>query len=286
MRTLLALLLAPGVLSAAPFDDYHNFVLINAAEDGKLQAIDALTPELIREHDAVLPDTRGAFVVVQTNDGRRAKLLVENARVKAADGTQVPLVLVSRFVTFREGTERAVHNSGQNVQVHAGLRFHVDLGQVVPASVGGDLEVVPDPQSPRRLLLKPVGRAKLFLLTAPLPGVGPPKSDRPMITADAFDPKFVNGTYHLFDDGRKSGKLTLSVDEAGVLSGHYLSDRDQEKYDVSGKLGNPKHALTFTIKFPRVEQAFTGHLFTGDGKAIAGTSNLQGRPAGFYAVRE
>ena len=46
------------------------------------------------------------------------------------------------------------------------------------------------------------------------------------------------------------------------------------------------HAVAFTIQFPQVAESFQGHLFSGDGKAIAGTSKLQDREAGFYAVRE
>jgi hypothetical protein len=54
---------------------------------------------------------------------------------------------------------------------------------------------------------------------------------------------------------------------------------------VTGKLGPARHALSFTIKLPQVEEQFTGWLFTGDGHAIAGTSKLVDREAGFYAIR-
>ena len=45
------------------------------------------------------------------------------------------------------------------------------------------------------------------------------------------------------------------------------------------------HAISFAIKFPQVEQTFTGFLFTGNGKAICGTTKLQDRETGFYAER-
>ena len=43
--------------------------------------------------------------------------------------------------------------------------------------------------------------------------------------------------------------------------------------------------MRFTVTFPRSEQVFQGMLFTGDGKALAGTSRIADREAAFYAVR-
>jgi hypothetical protein len=40
------------------------------------------------------------------------------------------------------------------------------------------------------------------------------------------------------------------------------------------------------VRYPRTEQAFKGMLFTGTGKAIAGTSRMADRDAAFYATRE
>ena len=46
------------------------------------------------------------------------------------------------------------------------------------------------------------------------------------------------------------------------------------------------HAVQFKVTFPRSVQTFYGMLFTGDGRVLTGTSDLQGRETGFYAVRE
>ena len=73
--------------------------------------------------------------------------------------------------------------------------------------------------------------------------------------------------------------------ENGDIDGHYFSDKDGSKYDVSGNIGNPKHLVEFTVTFPRAVQNFRGMLFTGDGRVITGTSRLQERETGFYAVR-
>ena len=106
-----------------------------------------------------------------------------------------------------------------------------------------------------------------------------------VVMGEKFDPKYFAGNFRLFDDGRRSGKLTLKVDDEGGVTGSYYSDKDGQKYDVQGKIGTPHHSIEFRVKFPRSEQVFKGMLFTGDGKAIAGTSRLVEREAGFYAVR-
>jgi hypothetical protein len=98
--------------------------------------------------------------------------------------------------------------------------------------------------------------------------------------------RFFNGDYKLFDDGRRSGTLTLKVAENGEVVGHYFSDKDGQKYEVSGKVSNaPQHRIDFVVTYPRTTQVFSGFLFTGDGKAITGSSRLENRETGFYAVR-
>jgi hypothetical protein len=105
------------------------------------------------------------------------------------------------------------------------------------------------------------------------------------VIGPTFEPRYFNGTYKLHDDGRRSGTLTLEVANDGDVSGTYFSDKDGQKYEVSGKIGVTRHSLQFAIKFPRTQQHFTGWLFTGDGKALTGFSRLQDREAGFYALR-
>ncbi|MCS7047452.1 MAG: hypothetical protein NZO58_13930, partial [Gemmataceae bacterium] len=83
----------------------------------------------------------------------------------------------------------------------------------------------------------------------------------------------------------RSGTLHLKVADNGQVSGAFYSDKDGSKYEVEGKIGNPNHTITFLITFPRTVQHFTGAMFTGDGKAIAGFARLQERETAFYAVR-
>src|SRR5262249_6371324 len=130
----------------------------------------------------------------------------------------------------------------------------------------------------------PVGKAKIYLVTKPLPGTEPKKADK-VVIGETFEPRYFNGTYKFYDDGRRSGKLVLKVLANGEVTGDYFSDKDGQKYEVFGKVGVPKHSIQFTIKFPRTEQVFQGWLFTGDGKALTGSARMQDRETGFYALR-
>jgi hypothetical protein len=191
------------------------------------------------------------------------------------------MLLIDRFVTFREGTERGVVAAGKSVQLYDGFQFHLDLGQVVPPTVGGDLSASYDGKS---LRLVPAGKAKVYLVSKPPTPTALPKSARPEV-GETFETRFFNGVYKLRDDGRRSGTLTLSVTDSGVVSGSYTTDSDGQKYEVVGKTGPQRHAIQFVIKYPRVEETFQGFLFTGDARALAGTCKMQEREAAFYAVR-
>jgi len=278
------LLLAPlNVHAADAFDLYTNFVIRDGIDEKKFRLIDELTPEMITEFDQVLPDAKATTIFVRSNDGRHTKLLVRRARIKVKD-EQVPILHIVRWVTYRPAIERAIFAQGENVYLYPGFEFQVDHGQVVPAHVGGDLRVVAADDSPLSLSLKPIKEAKIYLLDKALPNLAPKKAEK-LVVGETFEIRYFAGKYKLYDDGRRSGELVLAVDEKGDITGSYYSDRDGLKYDVVGKVGTPKHSLTFTVQLPRTEQVFQGHLFTGNGKAIAGSSKMQGREAGFYAER-
>lgn len=282
-RATMVLLALAAAVRAEPFDHYTNPVLSKAVEGKNVREVKELTPAVIVENDRVLPKTTSAFLVVKTNGGRYAKLLVQAAKQKTDAENSVPILSIEQFVTYKEGDERTVLASGKNQSLYAGFRFSLDLGQVVPEALGGDLlfRVEGD-----KVVTVPVGKARVFLVTKHDPAVEPKRGGK-FVMPDKFDAKVFAGTYALRDDGRRSGKLTLKVDDDGKgITGSYYSDKDGQKYDVVGKVGPQAHAVEFTVKLPRTEQTFKGMLFTGDGLAIAGTSRLADREAGFYAVRE
>ena len=276
----------PGVL-ADSFDHYTNRILAKVPTAAGVKKIEKLTPELMVEHSRVLPGISATFVVVKTNDGRLSKLLVQPAqqKIKKGDGKEVrtvPILLLERFVTYREGEERTIDAQGKMIRLFGGFHFDLDMGQVVPANFGGDLQLVVKGDDS---YVEPVGKAEIYLVTKHLKEANPKKQSRPEI-GEAFEARYFNGSYKLYDDGRRSGTLHLKVADNNEVTGSYYSGKDGRKYEVTGKVSsNPNHAIQFRITFPKSVQSFQGLMFTGDGRAIVGSSRLQDRETGFYAVR-
>jgi len=280
----LALVAMAPLPAARPdvFEHYNNPVLVKMVDTNHVKEVGELTPDLILDHDRILPGTPGAFVVVKTNEGRYAKLVVQSARQKLDGNRFLSTLRIEHYVTYKGGEEEAVQARGQSLTLFPGYRLSLDLGQVVPEEVGGDVRFVADGT---KIYLEPLSKARLFLVVKPMEGIGPKKGPRVVVAADKFDLRYFNGTYRLHDDGRRSGKLVLKVDEDGSVSGALYSDKDGSKYELRGRVGMPNYSIQFTVQFPRSEQTFQGFLFTGDGKVLAGSSRLLEREAGFYAVR-
>jgi hypothetical protein len=275
------LISSAGVLRADAFDHYFNAHLDKLTTAKEAQRITELTPNLMVEHSRALPGVTATFVVVRTNEGRLCKLLVQPAQQKLPKQT-LPIALIERFVTFREGEERTLHASGQNVRLFDDFRFNLDIGQVVPAGVTADIRFI---ATGDKVFLEPIGKAEMFVVTKPLAEATPKKLPK-LVVGAAFEPRYFSGSYKIYDDGRRSGILNLKVADDGEVAGFYYSDKDGQKYEVEGKVGRPNHSIQFKITFPRTVQQFQGWMFTGDGRAITGTSRLQERETGFYAVRQ
>jgi hypothetical protein len=266
---------------ADAFDDYTNPLLVKAAAGDAVKEMKQVTPDDLLNNDRVLKGMDGAMLIVKTNGGRNAKLLVHPTAQKTDATHSVPTLLIDRYVTYKEGEERTLLATGKNLALFPGFRLSLDMGQVVPEALGGDLRFVVDGD---KSYVEPVGKAKLYLLTKALPEATPKKAGK-VVIGEKFEPRYFNGKYKLFDDGRRSGELVLKVDDDGAVSGAYYSDKDGQKYEVHGKVGTPNYSIQFTVQFPRAEQTFQGWLFTGDGKHMAGSSRMNEREAGFYATR-
>jgi hypothetical protein len=281
LASLVLAALSCGTARADTFDRYTNSILGKVAEAEGVQTPAKVTPQLLADSGKLLPGSSAALIVIKTNGGRYSKLALQIARQRTPNG-QVPIALVERFVTFKEGDERALQATGGPIHLYSGFQLNLDLGQVVPAEVGGDLKFVSENG---QSWLEPVGMAKLYLLTKPLPGTEVKKLTRPMI-GEVFEPRFFSGTYKLLDDGRRAAKLILKVDDDGTVSGEYISDMSGRSYEVYGKVANPKHQITFTVKFPQTEQTFQGWMFTHEGKMITGSTRMQEREFGWVATRQ
>jgi hypothetical protein len=282
VASLFVLFVLPAVARADAFDHYFNKVLAAIPESKNAVKTDKVTNTLMVKHSRVLAGVGEAFLVVKTNDKRWAKLLVRPAGHKISDDESKPIVIIERYVTFREGEERTIQASGQNVRLFEDFRFSLDIGQVVPKDIAADLRVGVDKGN---VYLEPIGKAEIYIVTKHLPEANPPKTGK-LVVGDKFEMHYFNGAYKLYDDGRRSGTMHIKVAENGVVTGHYFSDKDGQKYEVEGKVSSStKNMIDFTITYPRVIQTFTGFLFTGDGKAMTGSSRLDNRETGFYALR-
>ncbi|HLN28359.1 MAG TPA: hypothetical protein VK395_11515 [Gemmataceae bacterium] len=278
---LLAASLARPSLGADAFDRYMNPVLAKVPTAAGVKEVKHLTAEEITDNDRILPGMTGAFLVVKTNGGRFSKLLVQAARQRVDNSAPVPILLIERFVTYREAQEQMVVASGQRVDLFSGFRLNLDIGQIVPQELAADLRFVADGA---KVYVEPVNKASLYLLTKPLAEAAPKKTAK-VVVGETFEPRYFAGSYKLYDDGRRTGNLTLRVAADGEVTGGYYSEKDGRKYAVNGKIGNPRHTIQFTVTYPRSEQTFQGWLFTGNGKAMTGYSRVQDRETGFYAVR-
>ncbi len=279
---LIAIAFLPVSAQADAFDNYLNTILKTIPESKSAEKVSKLTHAMMVEHGRVLPGVTGAFIVVKTNDNRFAKVLVQAGEQKFGKDS-APIVIVDRYVTYREGEDRTIVASGHNVRLFGDFLFNLDLGQVVPAKAQGDLRVIVDKDG---CYLEPVGKAEMYLVTKHLTETNPKKSAKVVVSSDKFEMRYFNGNYKLYDDGRRSGTLHFKVADNGDVVGHYYSDKDGAKYEVSGKVpSNPTHMVNFLISYPRSTQTFVGFLFTGDARALVGTSRLLGNETGFYAVR-
>jgi hypothetical protein len=264
-----------------PFEFFINPVLNKLIDGPDVKKVDNLSLEDLADFDRVVPNTTGTLLIIKTNQGRNAKLLVQAARQKVQGDKLLPVLLIDRYITYKEGEEQTILTRGEGLKLYPGFRFSLDLGQVVPAEVPGDIALVKDGDTVK---ITALDMARMVLLTKYDKAIEPPKPPKAII-GEPFEPKYFNGTYRLYDDGRRSGKLTLKVDEEGNVVGAYYSDKDGARYELRGRVGTPPHTIQFTINFPRTEQVYNGWLFTGDGKALAGTSRILNRETGFYATR-
>jgi len=266
---------------AEPFDFYTNPVLNKTHAGTDVKKVESLALDAIPDHDGILPGTNGTLLVVKTTQGRNAKLLVQSARQKVGEDKVLPVLLIDRYVTYKEGEEQTVVCKGEGLKLYPGFRFSLDLGQVVPEEVPADLALVKDGDA---IQVKADAKAQVAVVTRYDRAIEPARTAK-VIIGDPFEAKYHTGTYKLYDDGRRSGKLVLKVEEDGSVTGAFYSDRDGAKYEVRGRVATPAHAIQFTVNLPRTEQVFDGWLFTGDGKALVGTSRIGARQAGFYALR-
>jgi hypothetical protein len=259
---------------------------------------DLITRPGVRTHDSlslrdldalptILRDERAALVIVKTDQGNLAKLLVSAGLRKLKpshkDGPLVPVLLLERFETIDAGDRRSFTARGKEVMLFEGFQFDLDAGQVVPEGLGGD--IVFSRRAPEDPRLATLGESRLYTLEKPF--ISPEHAPGKPSGGRGVQPGDFAGRYYLMANGQWSGTLELVVADAGVVSGHFRSDKNGSSYPVTGKVaGEFAQKIVFTVQFPRARQDYEGLLWTEGKNAIAGTLSMLDRPYSFIAIRE
>jgi hypothetical protein len=114
-----------------------------------------------------------------------------------------------------------------------------------------------------------------------LPAVEGPTPGKAIVARDFA------GRYQLQADGRWSGLLELQVAADRQVTGRFRSEALGTSYPVNGQVSaESPQRIEFTIKFPRIEQEYTGYLWTEGKTALAGSFTMADRTFGFFALRE
>ncbi|MGO9465194.1 MAG: ExbD/TolR family protein [Isosphaeraceae bacterium] len=248
---------------------------------------ESLTIRQLESLPEVLPRVRTALLIVKTDEGNLAKLLVTPGLRKGKPGPTpsplVPVLVVERFETLEASSYWSLKAHGKEIVLFGEFPFDLDSGQVVPEGMGGDILFTSAGGNGPRLLA--LGESRIYTFDRPVlpPAVAPgrPSSGR-VVEAGDF-----TGSYHLIANGQWSGALEIQVKEGGEVTGRFRSDTSGSVYPVRGKIaaGKPQR-VGFTIQFPRAEQVYDGLLWTEGKNVLAGTFTMLERPYSFVAVRD
>jgi hypothetical protein len=284
-----ALIVSAGVVSGGDdFDRLEGKLLFDLPSRPDIRTHTALSFGELDQLPPVLRGERDALVIVRTDQGNMAKVLISHGlrRKNPSDDldSAVPVLIVERFATLDAGDRKSFKARGRDVTIFAGFSFDLDTGQVVPEGFGGDIQLAGKGQEASRL--SATGPGRFYTLEkpwpAPAPAPGQPSSGRAVLPAD------FSGRYYLIANGQWSGKLELAVDAAGAVSGTFRSDRVGTAYPITGKVApDVPEKIAFSIRFPRGTQQFYDGLLWSEGKnTIAGTLSMLEHPYSFIAIRE
>ena len=195
-----------------------------------IRALDAL-PEVLRGE-------RAAFVIVTTDQGNLAKILLSagmhKRQISGGKEDLVPILIMDRFETIDAGDRMSFKARGRDLALFEGFQVDLDSGQVVPDGCGGDIRLAGAGAGAGGLELQALAKSKLFTFEKPVAVAestpGRPSAGRAVLPTD------FNGRYSLMANGQVSGTLEINVDPEGVVSGQFRSDRNGAVYSVSGRV--------------------------------------------------
>jgi biopolymer transport protein ExbD len=247
----------------------------------------SLTTSQLEALPEVLPRVRSALLIIKTDEGNLAKLLVAPGLRKpmagATTSAPLPVLVLERLETLEANKYLSFKARGKEIVLFGEFQYDLDSGQVVPEGMGGDIVFTSAGGNGPRLLA--LGDARIYTfdrsVLPPAVARGQPSSGR-VVEAGDF-----SGAYYLIANGQWSGNLEIDVKEGGEVAGRFRSDQRGSVYPVSGKIAADRPPrIGFTIEFPRAQQVFDGLLWTEGKNVIAGTFTMLERPFSFVAVRD
>jgi hypothetical protein len=224
------------------------------------------------------PTISNPCILVKTDDGNYTKALVGWGLRKGPD-KPTPVLLIERFVTYRGDRPDLTAAAGKDVMLFPGFGFNFDIGQVVPAGQGADVEFTAEQT------LKPVGTSTLVLLSGTM--LPPPEKTAKHDPAaqEGVVPEDFAGSWRVDADGRWKGEWELKVTDNDRITGTFVSDESQNRYEISGQFGATPHNIKLDVFLANTQMQVDGFLWTKDKSQLAGTITLTGRKFGFHAVR-
>ncbi len=282
---LASLFLMPSELLAGRFDELDAKVLRSLVEDPANAPRAALSLADVTGLPSLFRESRSALLVVKTDLGNYARVLVSvELRKPVAEGAEpFPVFALERFETFDPSRPASRLARGRDMILFDGFQVDLDTGQIVPPGQGGDLQYVSQGGSGTRLV--PIGNSKLVAPTK-VPASGPAVATQPT-PGRVVVPSDFAGRFRLYSNGQWSGSLELSIDPKSVATGQFRSDLNGSTYAVTGQVAaDSPGKIQFSITFPRSRQEFEGFLWSEGKGAMAGTSSLLERTFGFFAIRE
>ena len=283
-RILSGTLIAIGMLwmaQAVPaidvFDRHGAAVLKQVVEAGTAQT--EFTQAQATKLKPLARDVESTCFIVETNGGNLAKVLVSwGFRKQPQTEKPTPVLMLDRFVTYEQGRGDTSIANGVNVMVFPGFQFDFDLGQIVPAGFGADIELT-DKGVIRCLdsvKLYPVNGSQLPVVEE----VAPIKKN-----AELIQPEDFTGIWKVDGDGRWVGEWDLNVNEQGQATGKFLSAETKSSYPIVGQIGSVPHQIRLQIQFNNAIQVVEAYLWTKDKSKLAGSFSLAGRKFGISATR-
>lgn len=216
-------------------------------------------------------------VFVKTDEENWGKALVTWGLRKTAD-KPVQVLLIERYVTYRGDRPELTSAVGKDVMLFPGFAFNFDIGQVVPAGQGGDIEFTAEGA------LKVLDPAQLIALNGSrLPPVD--KSSGKPTDHEGVEPGDFAGTWKVDADGRWTGEWQIKIAENGRASGSFVSKDLQNTYEIVGQVAGTPNNLKLDVFLANAQMQVDAYLWTTDKSTMAGTVSLTGRKFGFVATR-